>query len=308
MVRKSIYSVSIIIILLLLLYAASGCQTSNTIGSAATEDYPPYQLEFVISETAQPELPTTNTDHEKLAVEKIDSETATHQALSNIAPLNFSIVQEDMFKYSWLDEIRQLSASDIKEILMKKTVNGCVVIFYIGTDGCEYVGVETSLGWFTLFQVSSESELYDPPVYFESYEILAFDNILGKTGFKVSLGMGASFFLTVYYTLEDGQPVLLTGVNLAVETDLDGDGNMEVISVHTSSMPTCWIAKDFDGIVKYSGDIKEILFANRGAEFDEETKVFTAFWSDRDYDASDSPDNWIQKSYVYSDGTLVEMG
>jgi len=72
-------------------------------------------------------------------------------------------------------------------------------------------------------------------------------------------------------------------------------------------MPTCWIIKNFDGVQKFSGDIKEILTANRGVVFDEALNVFYAFWSKEDDPAIDDPNNFILKSYVYSDTGLVEL-
>jgi hypothetical protein len=229
---------------------------------------------------------------------------STNQAPGGIS-LDFSTAIDSEKSYdAWLREIKPLAAADIQEIWVEKTVCGCRVLFYLGKDQCSYVGAETPAGLFELFVIDNAP--LNPPAYYYTYEAQEYENTLGANGFKVQLTIGLTFELTAYYILEDGRPIIHAYANRAIETDLDDDGDLEVISTYPSMPPTCVLIKNFNGALKWSGDIKGILSANYGVEFEEDTKTFSAYWYEGDdKDFGISSDNVMHKSYAYYGEGLI---
>lgn len=218
---------------------------------------------------------------------------------NNGIPLHFHTVDVSI-AFPILGDIKPLNSTNIKKIYTEKSFEGYRVFFYQGVDNNSYVGIETKMGLLTLFQ----NDTMDPPVYQSSYKISSFTNTLGHDGFKVETGMGAAFELTVYYSVENDQPVYLAYANFAEEVDLDGDGNKEVVFISFSHPSTCFIIKNFDDVIKWSDSIQEILSADKGVEFDPQKQIFTAYWSKEHAAAIGYPELAPKKEFVFSNDKL----
>lgn len=127
-----------------------------------------------------------------------------------------------------------MTTADISLTLAHATLpDGTKVLFYISPSGDKY-GAYIPAGTEQLIRFTHEDNAYT-----DGYEVSLYENVLGQSGFCVACPRGAAYYANDYYYFdEDGVLWLLAACGSeAVETDLDGNGEKELLwSYHESEL------------------------------------------------------------------------
>ena len=132
------------------------------------------------------------------------------------------------------DGDRAVTTADISLTLAHATLpDGTKVLFYISLSGDKY-GAYIPAGTEQLIRFTHEDNAYT-----DGYEVSLYENVLGQSGFCMACPRGAAYYANDYYYFdEDGALWLLAACGSeAVETDLDGNGEKELLwSYHESEL------------------------------------------------------------------------
>lgn len=121
---------------------------------------------------------------------------------------------------------RAVTTADISLTLAHTTLpDGTKVLFYISLSGDKY-GAYIPGGTEQLIRFTHEDNAYT-----DGYQVALYENVLGQSGFCVACPRGAAYYANDYYYFdEDGVLWLLAACGSeAVETDLDGNGEKELL-------------------------------------------------------------------------------
>ena len=132
------------------------------------------------------------------------------------------------------EEDLAVTTADISLTLAHATLpDGTKVLFYISIAGDKY-GAYIPAGTEQLIRFTQEDNTYT-----DGYEVSLYENVLGQSGFCMACPRGAAYYANDYYYFdEDGVLWLLAACGSeAAETDLDGDGDKELLwSYHDSEL------------------------------------------------------------------------
>lgn len=121
---------------------------------------------------------------------------------------------------------REVTTEDISLTLAHATLpDGTKVLFYIPLSGDKY-GAYIPAGTERLIRFTEEDNTYH-----DGYDVTLYENVLGQSGFSIICPRGAAYCANDYYYFdEDGVLWLLAACgSKAVETDLDGNGEKELL-------------------------------------------------------------------------------
>lgn len=129
---------------------------------------------------------------------------------------------------------REVTTADIVRKLAHAALpDGTEVLFYRSFSGEKY-GAYIPAGTDRLIRFTREDNAYT-----DGYGVSLYENVLGKSGFRLECPRGAAYYANDYYYFDgDGTLWLLAACgNQAAETDLDGDGDKELLwSYHDSEL------------------------------------------------------------------------
>lgn len=129
---------------------------------------------------------------------------------------------------------REVTTADISLTLAHADLpDGTKVLFYVSLSGEKY-GAYIPAGTERLIRFTHEDNAYT-----DGYGVSLYENVLGWSGFCMACPRGAAYYANDYYYFdEDGTLWLLADCgSVAVETDLNGDGEKELLwSYHESEL------------------------------------------------------------------------
>lgn len=123
-------------------------------------------------------------------------------------------------------DAQEVTTADIAETLAAQTLpDGTEVLFYTSTSGdkyCAYIPVGTE----RLIRFTCEENGYT-----SGYGISLYENVFGRSGFRIECPRGAAYYANDYYYFdEDGTLWQLADCGSeALEVDLNGDGQKELL-------------------------------------------------------------------------------
>lgn len=162
---------------------------------------------------------------------------------------------------------REVTTADIAQILATQTMpDGTEVLFYLSAAGnkyCAYIPAGTD----RLIRFTEESN-----VYTDGYDISLYENVLGQNGFRIECPRGTAYYANDYYYFDESGTLWLLAAcgNEALEMDLDGDGQKELLwAYHGSELY-------YDTIIHgqcYEADLGHLTIAALGYRQEDNTQI-----------------------------------
>ncbi|GEM_PF-911854 len=206
------------------------------------------------------------------------SSSVTNTVNPNTTTSPYTINESILLEFKNVDTMQSVEVIErnvIKEIYIEKDVSNGKAFIFANSNDEEYLhgGIKINDTYYDLGKVSmnlNEQEMETISIKEVNLGNLKLLRIFGI--------MGANFGQTSYYSLYDVKPSTFLTINGdGIESDIDNDGNKEIISSSGTSAYT-YLYKYEDGYIKES-NINVELNAE-AVLFDENTNIFSAYYND----------------------------
>ena len=193
---------------------------------------------------------------------------------------SISLADAEVYPYSINNmELDTVSVDTMGEILCDKTLTDGTRVVCYWEPGSEYTKYWAIRQGDSLLRFIQEDSAYT-----EGYDVDTFTNVLGYDGFRILAPRGAAYFAYDYYILDaNGVPQLLACcANLVLETDADGDGEVELVYFYHDGRDIIYYFRRDDQVFQVA--VTDILLGRHDIQaWTQEAES----WTDNDF-----PVNW----------------